>query len=147
MYMSKCIFALDDELSEIVGHSYLFLKEQLEISTLPPSPGILHGTIIDQFIACGKSRDRADELASLIWLAVIDNLEDNHQTFLLLKRLALEGDVFLPYPYSRSYKVEWKIFERLFTDFRDFLGDAEYYDLLAYAKQKFQPIPATWLGY
>lgn len=147
LYMSKCIFALDDELSEIVGHSYLFLKEQLEISTLPPSPGILHGTIIDQFIACGKSRDRADELASLIWLAVIDNLEDNHQTFLLLKGLALEGDVFLPYPYSRSYKVEWKIFERLFTDFRDFLGDAEYYDLLAYAKQKFQPIPATWLGY
>lgn len=44
--MSKCIFPLDDELSEIVGHSYLFLKEQLEISTLPPSPGILHGTII-----------------------------------------------------------------------------------------------------
>lgn len=47
----------------------------------------------DQFIACGKSRDRAHELASLIWLAVIDNLEENHQTFLLLKRLALEGDV------------------------------------------------------
>lgn len=47
----------------------------------------------DQFIACGKSRDRAHELASVIWLAVIDNLEENHQTFLLLKRLALEGDV------------------------------------------------------
>lgn len=44
--MSKCIFPLGDELSEIVGHSYLFLKEQLEISTLPPSPVILHGTII-----------------------------------------------------------------------------------------------------
>ncbi|XP_042048046.1 uncharacterized protein LOC121794101 isoform X2 [Salvia splendens] len=146
--MSKCIFPLGDELSEIVGHSYLFLKEQLEISTLPPSPVILHGTIIDQFIACGKSRDRAHELASVIWLAVIDNLEENHQTFHLLKRLALEGDqVFLPYPYSRSFKVEWKILDRLFTDFRDCLADADYYDLLACAKQKFQPIPPTWLGY
>lgn len=46
LYTSTCIFPLDDELSEIVGHSYLFLKEQLEISALPPSPGILHGTII-----------------------------------------------------------------------------------------------------
>ncbi|KAL0354369.1 UNVERIFIED_CONTAM: hypothetical protein Sradi_3883800 [Sesamum radiatum] len=147
LYMSKCIFPLDDELSEIVGHTCLFLKEQLEISTMPPPSGILHGTIIDQFIACGTSRDRAHELASLIWLAVIDNLEDNHQTFHLLKRLAFEGDVFLPYPYSRSYKVEWKIFERLFTDFRDCLRDADYYDLMGCAKQKFQPIPATWLGY
>ncbi|GFP79213.1 hypothetical protein PHJA_000064800 [Phtheirospermum japonicum] len=102
---------------------------------------------INQFIACGKSRDRAHELATLIWLAVIDNFEDNHQTFVLLKRLALEGEVFLPYPYSRSYKVEWKIFERLLTDFRDCLHDMDYYDLLACAKQKFQPIPATWLGY
>ncbi|KAH6773280.1 lipid-binding serum glycoprotein family protein [Perilla frutescens var. hirtella] len=149
LYMSKWIFPLDDELSEIVGHSYLFLKEQLEISTLPPSPGILHGTIIDQFISCGKSRDRAHEVASLIWLAVIENLEDNDQTFILLKRLALEGDkqVFVEYPYSRWYKVEWKILERLFTDFRDCLGDADYYHLLASAKHKFHPIPPAWLGY
>lgn len=47
----------------------------------------------DQFIACGKSRDMAHELASIIWLAVIDNLEENEQTFDLLKRLASEGDV------------------------------------------------------
>lgn len=148
LYTSKCIFGLDDELSEIVGHTYMFLKEQLEISTLPPSSGILHGTMIDQFIASGKSRDRAHELASMIWLAVIDNLEESDQTFVLLKRVALEGDVFLPYPYSRSYKVEWKIFERLFTDFRDCLRDSDYYDLLGCAKQKFlHPIPATWLGY
>ncbi|KAG8380276.1 hypothetical protein BUALT_Bualt07G0176500 [Buddleja alternifolia] len=147
LYTSKCILALDDEISELVGHTYLFLKEQLEISTMPAPSGILHGTIIDQFIACGKSRDRAHELASLIWLAVIDNMDDNHQTFLLLKRLAFEGDVYLAYPYSRSYKVEWKIFERLFTDFGDCLNEADKYDLLGCAKQKFEPIPATWLGY
>lgn len=49
--------------------------------------------VTDQFIACGKSRDRAHELASMIWLAVIDNLEESVQTFVLLKRVALEGDV------------------------------------------------------
>lgn len=49
--------------------------------------------LADQFIACGKSRDIAHELASQIWLAVLDNLADNDLTFLILKRLALEGDV------------------------------------------------------
>ena len=39
------------------------------------------------------SRDKTHELASQTWLAVIDNLEENEQTFLLLKQLALEGDV------------------------------------------------------
>ncbi|KAL4280014.1 hypothetical protein GQ457_03G029730 [Hibiscus cannabinus] len=46
LYVSKHIVALDDEIDEIVGHTYLFLKEQLELSTLPPPSGILHGTII-----------------------------------------------------------------------------------------------------
>ncbi|KAK6911196.1 hypothetical protein RJ641_023289 [Dillenia turbinata] len=147
LYISKHILALDGEIDEIVGHTYLFLKEQLEISILPPPSGILHGTIIDQFIACGKSRDKAHELASQIWLAVLDNLEENEHTFLLLKRLALEGDVFLPYPYSRSYKVQWKVYEKLFTDFRDCFDRVDYHDLLASAKSKFQPIPSSWLGY
>lgn len=147
LYISKHIFSLDDELDEIIGHTYLFLKEQLEIPIMPPPSAILHGTIIDQFIACGASRDRAHELASLIWLAVIDNLEENDNTFHLLKRLALEGNVFLPYPYSRSNKVQWRVFEKLFTDFRDCLNHIDYYDLLAYAKSRFQPIPSTWLGY
>ncbi|KAK2965473.1 hypothetical protein RJ640_008267 [Escallonia rubra] len=150
LYVSKHIFSLDGEMDEIVGHTYLFLKEQLEISTMPPQSGILHGTIIDQFIACGMSRDKAHDLASKIWLAVIDNSEENEQTFLLLKRLALEGDVFLPYPYSMSYTVQWRVFEKLFTDFRDCFNRfnrVDYYDVLACAKQKFQPIPAAWLGY
>lgn len=47
----------------------------------------------DQFIACGKPREKAHELASHIWLAVINNLEENESTFVLLKRLAQEGDV------------------------------------------------------
>ncbi|XP_048228498.1 uncharacterized protein LOC8259957 isoform X2 [Ricinus communis] len=93
LYVSKHIFALDGEIDEIVGHAYLFLKEQLELSTMPIPSGILHGTIIDQFIACGKPRDTAHELASQIWLAVLDHLEENEHTFLLLKRLAQEGDV------------------------------------------------------
>lgn len=45
-YISKQIFALDGEVDEIVGHTYLFLKEQLELSITPPHSGILHGTII-----------------------------------------------------------------------------------------------------
>ncbi|CAO2840421.1 unnamed protein product [Amaranthus hypochondriacus] len=147
LYISTHIFSLEDEMDEIVGHTYLFLKEQLEISIMPAPSTILHGTIIDQFIACGKSRERAHELASLIWLAVINNLEENERTFHLLKRLALEGNVFLPFPYSRSNKVSWRIFEKLFTDFRDCLSHVNYYDLLASAKSRFQPIPSTWLGY
>ncbi|KAJ0007342.1 hypothetical protein Pint_30801 [Pistacia integerrima] len=89
----------------------------------------------------------AHELASQIWLAVLDNLEENEQTFCVLKRLALEGDVFLPYPYSRSNKVQWRVYEKLFTDFRDCFNHVDYYDVLACAKNKFQPIPSTWLGY
>ncbi|KAJ6690758.1 hypothetical protein OIU85_006952 [Salix viminalis] len=147
LYVSKRIFALDGEMDEIVGHAYLFLKEQLEFSDMPPTSSILHGTIIDQFIACGKSRDIANELASQIWLAALDNLEDNEHTFLILKRLALEGDVFLPYPYTKSIKVQWKVFEKLFTDFRDCFGHVDYYDVLGCAKNKFQPIPSAWLGY
>ncbi|XVF86222.1 hypothetical protein PTKIN_Ptkin18bG0023100 [Pterospermum kingtungense] len=144
---SKHIFALDGEIDEIVGHTYLFLKEQLELSIMALPSGILHGTIIDQFIACGKSTVVAHELASQIWLAVLDNLEENQQTFLLLKHLALEGDVFLPFPYSRSIKVQWRVFEKLFTDFRDCFDYADYYDVLAMAKNKFQPIPPAWLGF
>ncbi|PIA43866.1 hypothetical protein AQUCO_01800126v1 [Aquilegia coerulea] len=146
LYVSKHIFAFNDEIDEIMGHTYLFLKEQLEHATLPSS-GILHGTIIDQFIACGKSRDKAHELASQIWLAVIDNMEENEHTFLLLKHLVQETDVFLPYPYSRPYKVQWRVFEKLFTDFRDCFNRIDYYDILASAKYKFQHIPASWLGY
>ncbi|KAL6207904.1 hypothetical protein ACLB2K_018857 [Fragaria x ananassa] len=151
LYVSQHIFALDGEIDEIVGHTYLFLKEQLELSSMPPPSGILHGTMIDQFIACGKSRDMAHELASQIWLAVLDNLEETEHTFQILKRLAQEGDhfgqVFLPYPYSRSIKVQWKVFEKLFTDFRDCLNYVDYYDVLACAKNKFQPIPSIWLGH
>ncbi|CAK8574556.1 unnamed protein product [Lathyrus sativus] len=137
----------DKQVDEIVGHSYLFLKEQLQLSNLPSHSGILHETIIDQFIACGKSRDVAHELASMIWLAVVDNLEENHHTFCLLKRLAHEGDVFLPYPYAKSVKVQWRVFEKLFTDFRDCFNHTDYCDMLACAKSRFQPIPSTWLGY
>ncbi|KAI3759838.1 hypothetical protein L6452_07936 [Arctium lappa] len=71
------------------------------------------------FIAYGKSREKAHGLASMIWLIVIENLEENKETFVLLKRLAMEGDAFLPFPYSRSYKVMWKIFDKLLIDLRD----------------------------
>ncbi|KAJ4826201.1 hypothetical protein Tsubulata_023790 [Turnera subulata] len=148
LYVSKHIIGLDGEIDEIVGHSYLFLKDQLEGSEMPTPSGILHGTIIDQFLACGKSRDSAHELASRIWLAVLDNLEENEHTFLLLKRLAQESDVFLPYPYTKSIQVQWRVFEKLFTDFRDcFVNRVDYYDVLACAKNKFQPLPSAWLGY
>jgi len=47
----------------------------------------------DQFIACGNTGEKAHDLASKIWLAVIDSLEENQQTFVLLKRIAQEGEV------------------------------------------------------
>ncbi|KAL0012925.1 hypothetical protein SO802_008033 [Lithocarpus litseifolius] len=162
LYISKHSFALDGDIDELVGHTYLFLKEQLELSSMAPPSAILHGTIIDvaqysltgshcvladQFIACGKSNDMAHELASQIWLAVLDSLDENKNTFCLLKSFAQEGDVFLPYPYSRSTKVQWRVFEKLFTDFRDCFSHVDYYDVLACAKNKFQPIPSAWLGY
>lgn len=52
-----------------------------------------HCVLADQFIACGKSNDIAHELASQIWLAVLDSLEENENTFFLLKSFAQEGDV------------------------------------------------------
>ncbi|KAI4964790.1 hypothetical protein ZWY2020_059563 [Hordeum vulgare] len=108
---------------------------------------ILHGTIIDQFIACGRTGEKAHELASNIWIAVIDNLEENQQTFMLLKHLAQEGDFFLPFPYSRSYKVLWRVFDKLFTDFRDCFSGADYHEALAGAKSRFQPVPSSWIGH
>ena len=39
LYVGKHIFALDNGIDEIVGHTYLFLKEQLELSTMPPFSG------------------------------------------------------------------------------------------------------------
>ncbi|KAG5000962.1 hypothetical protein JHK87_022034 [Glycine soja] len=145
--MEKNKNSRDEGIGKILGHTYLFLKDQLQPSIMPPHSGILHGTIIDQFIACGKSRDVAHELASRIWLAVVDNLDQNHHSFSLLKRLAHEGDVFLPYPYTRSVKVQWRLFEKLFTDFRDCFNHVDYYDMLGCAKSRFHPIPSAWLGY
>ncbi|KAM3287533.1 hypothetical protein P3S67_020963 [Capsicum chacoense] len=72
--------------------------------------------MIYQFIACGKSRDTAHELASTIWLAVVDSLEENEHTFNLLKRLASEGDGHLTFP----------VLKVPFTDFRDCLNHVEY---------------------
>ncbi|XP_015069607.1 uncharacterized protein LOC107014262 isoform X2 [Solanum pennellii] len=63
---------LDDE---IVGHVYLFLKEQLQ---MPPLSGVLHGTIIGDPIVQGL------------------------------------------------IKSNGRVFERLFTDFRDCLNHVEY---------------------
>ncbi|KAK7293991.1 hypothetical protein RJT34_16874 [Clitoria ternatea] len=141
LYIGHHMFGED----EIVGHCYLLLKQQLQLSV---HSGILHGVIIDQLIACGKSGDEAHQVASRIWVAVLDNLEENHHTFCLLKRLAQEGDVFLPYPYARSVKVQWRVFEKLFTDFRDcFINHVDYYDILACAKSMFHPIPSPWLGF
>ena len=47
----------------------------------------------DQFLACGKQGSIAHELASQIWLAVIDNLDDSEKTFHLLMRIVEEWEV------------------------------------------------------
>lgn len=54
---------------------------------------------------------------------------------------------FLPYPYLRPMKMQWKVFERLFVDFRDLFDHSENCDLIGIAKKKFQTIPYVWLGY
>lgn len=150
LHVSKSLFRFGDQegdVYELAGHVYLFLKEQLEVSSTPLSYGLLHGTIIDQFLACGKSGNVAHDLASQIWLAVIDNLDESEHTFHLLMRIAEEWEVFRPYPYSKSHAVQWRLFERLFTDFRDCLSQFEYYNALTWAKHKFEFIPSTWLGF
>ncbi|KQJ90841.1 uncharacterized protein LOC104584703 isoform X2 [Brachypodium distachyon] len=146
LYVCENLVPSGGEIDELVGHTYLYLKQQLERLAVPPS-SILHGTIIDQFIACGRTGEKAHELASKIWLAVIDNLEENQQTFMLLKHLAQEGEFFLPFPYSRSYKVLWRVFDKLFTDFPDCFSRADYHDALTSAKSRFQAVPSSWLGY
>ncbi|KAL2609528.1 hypothetical protein R1flu_028101 [Riccia fluitans] len=148
LHVSNSVFVREklDGIDEVAGHVYLFLKEQLESSTPPASYSLLHGTIIDQFLACSKTGDEAHELASLIWVAVLDNLDETENTFRLLMRIAEEWEVFLPYPYTKSHAVQWRLFERLFTDFRDCLSQYNYFDVLARAKHRFDIIPATWLG-
>ncbi|KAG0628166.1 hypothetical protein M758_1G006200 [Ceratodon purpureus] len=135
------------DVDEIAGHVYLYLKEQLELATPPLSYGLLHGTIIDQFLACGKKSEEAHDVASQIWVAVLGNLEETERTFHLLMRIAEEWEVFLPFPYSKSHAVQWRLFERLFTDFRDCLSQFDYFNVLSRAKHKFDLIPPTWLGY
>ncbi|KAL3699196.1 hypothetical protein R1sor_017218 [Riccia sorocarpa] len=149
LHVSNSVFVREklEGIDEVAGHVYLFLKEQLESSTPPASYGLLHGTIIDQFLACSKTGDEAHELASLVWVAVLDNLDETENTFRLLMRIAEEWEVFLPYPYTKSHAVQWRLFERLFTDFRDCLSQYNYFDVLARAKHRFDIIPATWLGY
>ena len=48
LHISQQILACDHDIQvdEIVEHSYLFLKVQLHLSTMPPHSGILHGTMI-----------------------------------------------------------------------------------------------------
>lgn len=47
LYVGKHIFGLvGGDIDEIVGHTYLYLKEQFVRSSVPPPSGILHGTII-----------------------------------------------------------------------------------------------------
>lgn len=47
----------------------------------------------DQLIVSGKSKEEADELATKIWLTLVDNLEDTKHTFIVLKSIAQEYDV------------------------------------------------------
>lgn len=48
LYITQHIFVSNPQtqFDEIVGHTYLFLKHQLQLSIMPPHSGILHGTII-----------------------------------------------------------------------------------------------------
>ena len=47
LYVSENLVPSGGEIDELVGHTYLYLKEQLEHPAMPPS-SILHGTIIGE---------------------------------------------------------------------------------------------------
>lgn len=51
LYISKHVLVLDGDIDELAGHVYLFLKEQLERSTVPPPFAILRGTMIGLILA------------------------------------------------------------------------------------------------
>lgn len=51
LYISRNILGVDTDIDEMLGHIYLFLKEQLQLSTSPAS-GVLHGTLIGKYLAC-----------------------------------------------------------------------------------------------
>jgi hypothetical protein len=50
LYVSENIVASSSETDELVGHAYLYLKEQLQLSKTPPPSSILHGTMIGVFL-------------------------------------------------------------------------------------------------
>lgn len=50
LYISRNILGVDTDIDEMLGHIYLFLKDQLQLSTTPAS-GILHGTVIGKFVS------------------------------------------------------------------------------------------------
>lgn len=50
LYISKNILGVDTDIDEMLGHIYLFLKEQLQLPTMPAS-GVLHGTLIGNFVS------------------------------------------------------------------------------------------------
>lgn len=49
LYISKNILGVDTDIDEMLGHIYLFLKDQLQLSTAPAS-GVLHGTMIGNYL-------------------------------------------------------------------------------------------------
>lgn len=49
LYISRNMLCVDTDIDEMLGHIYLFLKEQLELSTTPAS-GVLHGTMIGNYV-------------------------------------------------------------------------------------------------
>ncbi|EFJ13501.1 hypothetical protein SELMODRAFT_446266 [Selaginella moellendorffii] len=111
MHASKAVLPLiGGDVEEVAGHVYLYLKEQLE-SASSVSYSLLHGTTINQFLACKMAGNEAQALASQIWIAVINNLDKTDRRLSLLIRAA---DVFLP-SYSKSHGL---LVERI-VSFRD----------------------------
>lgn len=49
LYVSENMVASGSETDELVGHAYLYLKEQLQFSKTPPPSSILQGTMIGSF--------------------------------------------------------------------------------------------------
>lgn len=49
LYISKNILGVETDIDEMLGHIFLFLKDQLQLSTTPAS-GVLHGTMIGNYL-------------------------------------------------------------------------------------------------
>lgn len=69
LYVSENLVPSGGEIDELVGHTYLYLKEQLERPVMPPS-SILHGTIIGEVLCSNLHKSEVHRFFSFLVFSV-----------------------------------------------------------------------------